>query len=152
MVMISGLEAVSGLRSQSPYGASITKPAAARNDAAGLEEKGRARETLDVRYEASYRCGVIQSFNDGTTRRLFEDDRRRGFRGLDYDRALVLLDALDAAQALDPLRALQAVRLHALSGPRRGVWAMTINARWRLTFRFADGDAHDVAIEDYHTG
>ena len=29
---------------------------------------------------------------------------------------------------------------------------MTINARWRLTFRFADGDAYGVAIEDYHRG
>ncbi len=26
---------------------------------------------------------------------------------------------------------------------------MTVNARWRLTFRFADGDAYRVAIEDY---
>lgn len=29
---------------------------------------------------------------------------------------------------------------------------MTVNARWRVTFRFDDGNAHDVAIEDYHTG
>ena len=35
---------------------------------------------------------------------------------------------------------------------RKGVWAMTVNARWRLTFRFADGDAYAVAIEDYHRG
>lgn len=96
--------------------------------------------------------GVIRSFEDGRTRRLFENDRRRGFRGLDYDRALILLDALDAAPSLEPLHRLQAVRLHALSGPRQGVWAMTVNARWRLTFRFADGDAHEVAIEDYHRG
>ena len=83
---------------------------------------------------------------------MFEDDRRRGFRGLDYERALLLLDALDAAPSLEPLGKLQAARLHALSGSRKGVWAMTANARWRLTFRFADGDAYDVAIEDYHRG
>jgi plasmid maintenance system killer protein len=29
---------------------------------------------------------------------------------------------------------------------------MTMNQRWRVTFRFADGDAHEVAIEDYHRG
>ena len=29
---------------------------------------------------------------------------------------------------------------------------MTVNARWRVTFQFADGDAHDVEIEDYHRG
>ncbi len=95
---------------------------------------------------------MIRSFGDGRTRRLFEDGRQRGFRGLDYDRALMLLDALDAAKSLTPLRALQAVRLHPLTGPRQGQWAMTVNARWRITFRFDEGDAHDVSIEDYHRG
>ena len=64
----------------------------------------------------------------------------------------MLLDAVDAAPSLELLRKLQAVRLHALSGPRQGVWAMTVNALWRLTFRFADGDAYRVTIEDYHRG
>jgi len=95
---------------------------------------------------------VIRSFGDGTTRRLFDSDRRRGFRSLDYDRALLLLDALDAASSIEPLRTLRAVKLHALTGDRKGRWAMTVNERWRITFRFADGDGHDVSIEDYHRG
>lgn len=95
---------------------------------------------------------MIQSFADGATRRLFEDDRRRGFRGLDYERALMLLDALDAATSLASLRALRAIRLHALKGPRKGRWAMTVNARWRVTFRFHGGNAGGVRIEDYHKG
>ena len=95
---------------------------------------------------------MIRSFGESRTRRLFEDGRRRGFRGLDYDRALMLLDALDVATSLMPLRVLQAVRLHPLTGPRQGQWAMTVNGRWRVTFRFQDGDAHDVKIEDYHRG
>lgn len=95
---------------------------------------------------------MIRSFSNGKTRRLFEEDRRRGFRGLDYDRALLLLDAIDAAISLESLRVLQTVRLHVLKGDRRGRQAMTVNRRWRITFRFADGDAHDVAIEDYHKG
>jgi proteic killer suppression protein len=77
---------------------------------------------------------------------------REGFRGLDYGRALMLLDALDAAKSLEPLRVLRAVRLHPLAGPRRGQWAMTVNARWRVMFRFDEGDALDVSIEDYHRG
>ena len=80
------------------------------------------------------------------------DDRRRGFRGLDYGRALMLLDALEAAGSTDSLRALRACRFHALKGPMHGRYAMTVNDRWRLPFRFRDGNAHDVAIEDYHTG
>lgn len=95
---------------------------------------------------------MIGSFGDSATRRLFEEGRRRGFRGLDYDRALMLLDALDAAPSLHPLQTLQATRFHALKGPMRGRWAMTVNARWRITFRFRDRAAQDVVIEDYHTG
>ena len=71
---------------------------------------------------------------------------------MDYERALLLLDAIDAASSLAPLRVLRAVRLHTLKGDRRGRQAMTVNRRWRITFRFTDGDAHDVAIEDYHKG
>lgn len=95
---------------------------------------------------------MIRSLADGATRRLFEDGRRRGFRGLDYERALMLLDALDAAPSLEPLRTMRAVRLHALTGNRRGRWAMTVNRRWRVTFGFESGDARDVTIEDYHRG
>ena len=29
---------------------------------------------------------------------------------------------------------------------------MSINHRWRLTFRFDDRNAHDVVIEDYDRG
>ena len=95
---------------------------------------------------------MIRSFSDSKTRRLFEEDRRRGFRGLDYDCALLLLDALDAAPSLAPLKTLKSVRLHALKGDRRGRLAMTVNQRWRITFRFTEGEAYDVAIEDYHKG
>jgi proteic killer suppression protein len=108
--------------------------------------------TLDILRGAYYVCAVIRSFRDGKTRRLFEDDRRRGFRGLDYDRALMLLDALHAATSLEPLRVLRAVRLHPLSGSRTHQWAMTVNDRWRIIFKFESGDAHNVAIEDYQRG
>ena len=108
--------------------------------------------TIDVVRGAYYDAGVIRSFADSKTRRLFEENRRRGFRGLDYERALLLLDTLDAAPSLDSLRELRSVRLHSLSGKRKGTSSMTINARWRVTFRFASGDAADVVIEDYHKG
>lgn len=29
---------------------------------------------------------------------------------------------------------------------------MTVNDRWRICFRFEDGDAYDVEITDYHRG
>lgn len=71
---------------------------------------------------------------------------------MDYDRVLLLLDAIDAAPSLEPLSALKTVRLHSRKGDRRGGLAMTVDQRWRITFKFRAGDAHDVAIEDYHRG
>ena len=40
--------------------------------------------------------------------------------------------------------------LHELKGDRAGTWAVKVNKNWRLTFRFADGDASEVNFEDYH--
>lgn len=117
-----------------------------------LRQAHPCSSTLDILCVAYYVCRVIRSFRDGKTRRLYEDDRRRGFRGLDYDRALLRLDSLNAATSLEPLRALRSARLHPLSGSRKKQWAMTVSERWRITFRFEDGDAHDVAVEDYHRG
>ena len=69
---------------------------------------------------------AIRSFGDGTARRLFEDGRR-GFRGLDYERAMMLLDVLDATSSLEPLRTLQATWLHPLTGVMHRRWAVTVN-------------------------
>jgi toxin HigB-1 len=37
-----------------------------------------------------------------------------------------------------------------LRGDRAGQHSIRINDQWRLCFRFADGDAFEVEIADYH--
>jgi len=61
-----------------------------------------------------------------------------------------LLAALHSATSLNDLSPLQSVGLHKLTGSRKRLWAMTANGPWRICFRFADGDAWDVEIVDYH--
>jgi proteic killer suppression protein len=53
---------------------------------------------------------------------------------------------------LQDISPLKSVGLHKLKGDKKQKWAMTVNARWRITFEFRKGDAHDVAIVDYHRG
>ena len=60
------------------------------------------------------------------------------------------LAQLDAAATLDFLRAPPGNRLEALRSDRAGSYSIRINDRWRLCFRFADGNAHDAEIVDYH--
>ena len=92
---------------------------------------------------------MIQSWKDAGTRRFAETGRSR-WRGMDVDVAKERLQALHATKSLEGLGRLRSVGLHKLAGDRVGVWAMRINGRWRLVFRFKDGDAHDVEIVDYH--
>jgi len=40
-------------------------------------------------------------------------------------------------------------RFHPLKGARRETYAVNVSGNWRLTFRFEDGDAVQVDLEDY---
>jgi proteic killer suppression protein len=57
---------------------------------------------------------------------------------------------LNNAATLDDLRMPPANRLEGLKGNRKGQHSIRINDRWRICFRWADGDAHEVEIVDYH--
>jgi proteic killer suppression protein len=41
-------------------------------------------------------------------------------------------------------------RLHRLKGNRAGFWSVTVQANWRVIFRFEKGNATDVDYLDYH--
>ena len=83
---------------------------------------------------------------------MWENEKPNRFRGLDFDTAVDLLLALNVARTPADLGALGSVGLHRLKGDRRGQWAITVNARGRICFKFSRGDAHNVEIVDYHKG
>jgi proteic killer suppression protein len=60
-----------------------------------------------------------------------------------------MLDRLDASVQIEDM-ALPGYALHSLSGDKKGFWSVKVSGNWRLTFRFVDGDAYDVNLEDYH--
>jgi proteic killer suppression protein len=92
---------------------------------------------------------MIRSFRNMTTER-FADGGRNRFSGLDEQKARLRLDQLNAAVTPQSMGALKSIGLHMLKGSRAGYWAVTINGPWRLVLRFADGDAYDVELLDYH--
>ena len=59
------------------------------------------------------------------------------------------LAALDTACVIDDLD-IPGYRLHVLHGNRTGIWSITVNGNWRLTFEFVDGNVHVLNYEDYH--
>ena len=60
------------------------------------------------------------------------------------------LDLINAAHVLDDLKVPPGNRLEALKGDLKGKHSIRINGQWRIVFRWADGNAHEVAITDYH--
>jgi len=93
---------------------------------------------------------VIRGFRDEETERLFI---REGSRKLPEDIqkfALRKLAILDAAETLQDLAIPPGNRLEKLAGDRAGQHSIRINDRWRICFRWSDGDAYDVEIADYH--
>jgi toxin HigB-1 len=95
---------------------------------------------------------VIRSWLNSAARKVWEGERPNQFRGLDFETAIDLLLALNAAKSLGDLSPLKSVGLHKLKGNRSGQWAMTVNDRWRVCFEFRNGDAFEVEIVDYHRG
>jgi proteic killer suppression protein len=95
---------------------------------------------------------MIRSWRNSPTRKVWDGERPNQFRGLDFDAATDLLLALNVAKSLHDLSPLRSVGLHKLKGERKGQWAMRVNDRWCICFRFKKGDAHEVEIADYHRG
>ena len=92
---------------------------------------------------------MIKSFRSVETERLHRRERVLHFR--EFERvAQRKLRQLDAATELRDLAAPPGNRLEALKGDRAGQHSIRINDRWRICFRWAGGDAHDVEIVDYH--
>ena len=64
-------------------------------------------------------------------------------------RLRLILAMLDGATRVEDMDS-PALRLHPLKGKMRGLWAVTVQANWRVTFRFENGDAYVVDYLDYH--
>ena len=92
---------------------------------------------------------MIQSIRHKGLRRLHEVDDPRGVLTEHAEKLRDILARLDAAGRAEDMD-LPGFRLHALKGDRRGYWAVTVRANWRVVFRFADHDALDLDYLDYH--
>jgi proteic killer suppression protein len=92
---------------------------------------------------------VIKSFCSKDTKALF--DGRRVLRFQSIERAAVRkLEMIDGATALADLQAVPGNRLERLRGDREGQHSIRINQQWRVCFVWAEGNANEVEIVDYH--
>lgn len=92
---------------------------------------------------------MIASFRHKGLKRFYEDDDRSKLPPELVGRIALILAALDTAYGPDDMTD-PSFRLHPLKGDRKGQWAVTVRANWRIVFGFAGGNAIDVDFVDYH--
>jgi proteic killer suppression protein len=96
---------------------------------------------------------VIQSFADETSADLFRDRNRRAARRIPrqlWRAAQRKLKLIDAAGRLDDLMVPAGNRLELLKGDQAGRHSIRVNEQYRITFRWENGHANEVRVEDYH--
>lgn len=94
---------------------------------------------------------MIRSFADKESKRVWNAEHSRKLATDMQQTARRKLRVLNRAKRLGDLAAARGNHLEQLKGDRKGTYSLRINDQWRITFRWADGDAHDVRIEDYHS-
>ncbi len=92
---------------------------------------------------------MIRSFRSKEAEALFLDEDVFRFRRIERIARRKLL-VLHRATSLRDLLVPPGNRLEALKGDRRGQHSIRINDQWRICFAWAQGDAYDVEIVDYH--
>ena len=92
---------------------------------------------------------MIVSLRHRGLRRFFEDDDRSRLSPEQIEKIAVILARLDAAEQIREMN-VPGFRLHRLAGRLKGFWSVTVNANWRIIFRFDDGKVFDVDLVDYH--
>jgi proteic killer suppression protein len=96
---------------------------------------------------------MIQSFADETTADIFRERNTKAARRIPKDLWRVVqrkLKMLDVAAQLNDLESPPGNRLQALKGHMKGRHSVRVNDRYRVTLRWENGHADEVAVEDYH--
>jgi proteic killer suppression protein len=92
---------------------------------------------------------VIRTFKHAGLKRYFETGKPKGIPTEMAKRIQIRLNVLNRAKELRDLN-LPGLDFHPLKGDRKGEYALTVTANYRLTFRFESGDVLDLNLEDYH--
>lgn len=92
---------------------------------------------------------MILSFRHKGLERFHATGSTRGIQAIHASRLRELLTALSVARGPKDLGR-PSWRLHGLSGDRAGFHSVTVQANWRLTFRFVGQDVELLVYLDYH--
>ena len=92
---------------------------------------------------------MIKSFRHKGLQIFFETGNTKGIQAIHADKINLILTALNQASRIEHLN-IPSFRLHKLKGNMSNLWAITVQANWRITFEFKGEDIYIVDYQDYH--
>jgi proteic killer suppression protein len=96
---------------------------------------------------------MIQSFADEATADIFRERNTKTARRIPKDLWRIVqrkLKMLDVAARVEDLDSAPGNRLKVLKGQMKGRHSIRVNDQYRITFRWENGHAFEVAVEDDH--
>ena len=92
---------------------------------------------------------MIKGFKHKGLEKFFLQGTKAGIQAKHVNRLRIILARLHASVAPQDMD-LPGLKLHSLSGKRKGAWSVKVSGNWRITFEFRGEDIYVVDYEDYH--
>jgi proteic killer suppression protein len=83
---------------------------------------------------------MIKSFIHKGLEKFFLMGSKAGIQARHENRIRLILAQLNQSKMVEDMN-ISFLHLHELKGDRKGTWSVTVQANWRITFQFDNGDA-----------
>lgn len=92
---------------------------------------------------------MIKSFKHKGLEQLFLKGYTTKIASEHIKRLKLVLAVIHQARTVKDIQFVGA-NLHKLKGDKKDLWAVTVRANWRITFKFENNNAYILNYEDYH--
>lgn len=92
---------------------------------------------------------MIMNFKHRGLQSLFFEGNSAKVRQSHLKRLRLILAKLNASKHISDMN-FPGSDLHQLKGDKKGFWAISVSANWRLIFRFENENVYDLDYLDYH--
>ena len=104
-------------------------------------------ENIDTCNVIGYNINMIKSFKHKGLERFFLTGNKKGIQANHAEKLSRILATLDNLTDLKDLSS-PAYRLHPLTGNLQGLWSVSVQANWRVTFEY-NSETNNIYIVDY---
>jgi len=92
---------------------------------------------------------MIKGFKHKGLAKFFSSGSKSGIQSKHASRLRLILGRLNVSTCPKDMD-LPGLKLHELTGNRKGIWSVKVDGNWRVTFKFEGDNVDTVDYEDYH--